>query len=317
MDFPGKILLFGEYGILLGSMALAVPFFRFSGRFRFAEGSLGANANKEFTSRAELGKLCSYLKSAPESCGFLNLHSFEEELERGLFFDSSIPTGSGLGSSGALTAAVYARYAHTPHAHNQAETRKRLAFIEACFHGSSSGIDPLTSYYKKTVLLENPTQKPKVADISLFLENFTLFLISTHHKGHTGKLVANFKDHCREPAYRKRIDAEFIPLINQTIEAIVGENFESFESSMKNYSSFQLLYFGNMIPVDMGKHMEYGIESGDFNLKLCGSGGGGYMLAISQNRKKAECYFKENQLDYQVVNHSEIEQLHHKYLTIN
>jgi mevalonate kinase len=57
----------------------------------------------------------------------------------------------------------------------------------------------------------------------------------------------------------------------------------------------------------MRKYVEYGIETGDFHLKLCGSGGGGYMLAISRSRQEAERFFNVSQLDYSVVNKAEIE----------
>jgi len=32
----------------------------------------------------------------------------------------------------------------------------------------------------------------------------------------------------------------------------------------------------------------HGIESGDFYLKLCGAGGGGYLLGFAHNRKDIE-----------------------------
>ena len=306
IDFPGKILLFGEYGILLNSKALTVPFYRFSGRFRFADASMGRSLKTEAMSRVELEKLLRYLKSGMENCSFLDLEKFGDDLKRGLYFDSSIPHGSGLGSSGALTAAVYARYAGTLPTDEFLKTKKNLAFIEACFHGVSSGIDPLTSFYTKPVLLENATSKFEIADLSLFLEKYSLFLINTHQKGNTGELVSHFMENCQEPVYRKKIESEYLPLINQTIEAIVSEDFESFESSMKKYSTFQLSWFDRMVPKLLKKHMDYGTKSSDFYIKLCGSGGGGYMLAITRNRQKAEHYFNSNQLDFSIVEKNEI-----------
>lgn len=301
MDFPGKILLFGEYGILLNSMALSVPFSRFSGKLRFPDSSSGVSPKKVATSRAELGRLYLYLKSQSENIGFLDTEKFGNDLKHGLYFDSSIPNGAGLGSSGALTAAVYARYARAHQGEGFSETRKHLAIIESCFHGQSSGIDPLTSYYNKPILLENATSEFKLAKLTLFFQTYSLFLINTHQKGSTGEMVSHFIENYKEPYFRKKIDNEYLPLINQTIKAILSEDFETFESSMKGYSSFQLIWFERMIPATLKQHMDYGTKTGDFYIKLCGSGGGGYMLAIARNSQKAGNYFNSNQLDFSIV----------------
>ena len=186
------------------------------------------------------------------------------------------------------------------------EIRKPLATIEACFHGSSSGIDPLTSFLNQPVLIGNSNQTISTPDLSLFFENYTLFLIHTNEKGNTGELVSHFLEKYKNQRYKDKIDLVYLPLIAQTIEAIIAGDFESFESLMKKYSQFQLSNFDPMISVTMRKHFEYGIKTGDFHLKLCGSGGGGYLLALSRNRSKAESYFTMNQLDYSVINQSEI-----------
>ena len=69
---------------------------------------------------------------------------------------------------------------------------------------------------------------------------------------------------------------------------------------------FQLSNFDILISVAMKKHFEYGIKTGDFHLKLCGSGGGGYLLALARNFSKAENYLIMNQLDYLLINIAEI-----------
>jgi mevalonate kinase len=106
----------------------------------------------------------------------------------------------------------------------------------------------------------------------------------------------------RQPEFRKIIDNQYIILINQIIGSVVSADFESFETLMAGYSRFQLLNFKKMIPIPMRKHFKEGIRTKIFNLKLCGSGGGGYLLAISKERLKAEAYFNLNHLDYTVVN---------------
>lgn len=306
MDFPGKILLFGEYGVLLNSMALAVPFTRYTGRLGFAGTPGNPDRNGQTTSKAELEKLFSFLRSRSEKFGFLDLEQMEDDLQKGLYFDSNIPQGAGLGSSGALTAALYSRYAVNQASEASAETREHLAAMESCFHGQSSGIDPLTSWLKKPVLLENPTSTCATDDLSLFFGTYTLFLVQTHFTAKTGKLVDGFRSDYRRPGYREIINSEYLPLIAQTIRSLLSGEFRKFELSMKSYSHFQLSHFMKMIPDDMQNHFQHGIDTDDFYLKICGSGGGGYMLAISRNRSGTEAYFKACHLDCSVVEQNEI-----------
>ncbi len=306
MDFPGKILLFGEYGILLNSMALSLPYHRYSGRFSFAGTSDNLQQQKVTGSVDELSRLYRYLESLKNRFNFLDLERFELDLKKGLYFDSSIPVGSGLGSSGALTAALYSRYLINPDGNLPAEARKHLSSIETCFHGQSSGIDPITSFLKKPVLLENLTATCKTADLSRFLETYTLYLVNTRFMAKTSELVGKFMADYQHPIYRKTIDKQYIPLIAQTIGALLSGDNHLFELSMKSYSLFQLTHFGKMIPEEMKIHFKHGIDRDDFYLKLCGSGGGGYMLAITRDRSNTESFFNLNRLDYFVVEPEEI-----------
>ncbi|WP_436570317.1 GHMP family kinase ATP-binding protein, partial [Klebsiella pneumoniae] len=74
------------------------------------------------------------------------------ELDKGLFFRSDIPQGFGLGSSGALVAAIFLRYLdkagdfkdelkHLTMDRIQ-NLKSYLGALEGYFHGKSSGIDP-------------------------------------------------------------------------------------------------------------------------------------------------------------------------------
>ena len=282
-------------------MALAVPFRRFSGQLRFPEVLSGNRSQKEIESNAVLMKLNQFFKNDEVRFQFLNVDYFENDIKNGLYFDSSIPEGSGLGSSGALTAAIYHKYA-TPEAQNEFNLiRTNLALIESCFHGLSSGIDPLVSFLKKPLVIENDTSFNATIDLSSFLDNYTLFLINSHSMGRTDILVSSFMKQYNGTDFKEKIDIEYIPLINETIKAVLNPDFEAFEKLMVRYSQFQLTNFSAMIPAEMTKYFKHGIYSGDFYLKLCGSGGGGFTLAITRDRQKAESYFILNHLDYSIV----------------
>jgi mevalonate kinase len=52
-----------------------------------------------------------------------------------------------------------------------------------------------------------------------------------------------------------------------------------------------------MIPEKFHRIWEHGIESNDYYLKLCGSGGGGYILGFTQDFEKAKKSLKGHRLE--------------------
>ncbi len=301
MNYPAKILLFGEYGIILNSMALAIPYSRFSGKFRSSNTITVNHSKTESESNIELKKLLGFFKNNAGKFLFLNLKLFEDEVNQGSHFHSSVPVRSGLGSSATLTAAIYDRYLVKTHREDYQLIKAELGAIESYFHGKSSGFDPLVSLLKKPIMMDRNSSIITKTDLAPFFNNYTLFLIDTHSKGNTSELVNNFMKNYNLPDFKICIDNEYIPLVNEVVEAVVKSDFVSFNKFIARYSEFQLSHFEAMIPQSMKVHFEYGIRSGEFHLKLCGSGGGGYILCLTRNRSKAESYFNLNHLDWMVV----------------
>ena len=104
--FYAKILLFGEYGIIKDSKGLSIP-------YNFYRGALKLDATASFEdSHQKLLAFAKYLKTLPETTVRFNWEDLEKDLAQKMYFDSSIPQGYGVGSSGALVAAIYDQYAH-------------------------------------------------------------------------------------------------------------------------------------------------------------------------------------------------------------
>ena len=108
--FYSKILLFGEYGIIRDSKGLSIPYNFYNGALKKEE-----NPSEEaIKSNGNLKRFVIYLqnlqKEQPALVNF-DLISLDEDVETGMYFDSSIPQGYGVGSSGALVAAIYDKYA--------------------------------------------------------------------------------------------------------------------------------------------------------------------------------------------------------------
>ena len=115
--WPAKLLLFGEYSILLGSQALSMPFGAFGARFRHITPDQDGQAEATESNR-QLGELFENLVASRDYFGtFLDLERFATDISSGIYLDSTIPQRYGMGSSGAVCAAVYGRYGPAPSLH--------------------------------------------------------------------------------------------------------------------------------------------------------------------------------------------------------
>jgi mevalonate kinase len=91
----------------------------------------------------------------------LDIEQFKQDIANGMFFDSNIPQGYGVGSSGALVAAIFERYSFSKHnpENISKEDLKNIKSVfgemESYFHGKSSGMDPLICYMNLPILIEN------------------------------------------------------------------------------------------------------------------------------------------------------------------
>jgi mevalonate kinase len=310
--FYGKIILFGEYGIIYDSMALTIPFTHYHGelsfsnkndRYKYTDYDFAVNSNNQI--KSFVTDLNNLQKNGNLKVN-LDLEALQKDIEKGLFFESSIPQGFGLGSSGALVASVYSRYAKNKIEGTRSicsedflKLKKELSFLENYFHGKSSGIDPLNSYIKFPLLIHSRTDIQTVSiPRSKFEPDSGIFLINTGKPGRTEPMVKGFLEKCKQPHYLSLIMNSFIPLNNSCIRHLIRGEMNDFFSRLNDLSEFQFEYFEEMIPKDFRQVWKHGFESRDYNLKLCGSGGGGFLLGYSQNLNKTLTYFSRQKLEF-------------------
>ncbi len=157
--FPGKLLLIGEHSVIEGSRALVIPYPDVSASLVLTRQSL---VGEDLVSNRVLYEFALWLKENKDSAlPELNMTRLFRDIDQGLYLRSSIPKRYGLGSSGALCAAVYDEYAggkskfsEEPESEELLVVKKALACMESWFHGTSSGIDPLCIYYNKPLVIE-------------------------------------------------------------------------------------------------------------------------------------------------------------------
>ena len=295
--FYSKILLFGEYGIIEDSKGLSIP-------FNFYKGALKIPNKINSMSKASNEILRGFLKYLKSSKIKLDLEKFSSDIDKGLYFNSSIPEGYGIGSSGALVAAVYDKYAFEKITVLENLTREKLinlknifSIMESYFHGKSSGLDPLNSYLSIPILI-NSKKDIKVTGIpsQKSTGNGAVFLMDSGKIGSTAPMVNIFMEKMKKDGFRKIMSEKFIRYTNLCVDNFLNGDLSDLFNNTKKLSRIVLKNFKPMIPKEFHGVWKKGIDNDSYFLKLCGSGGGGYILGFTENFEEARKQLKDHKL---------------------
>ena len=294
--YNGKVILFGEYSMIFGSNALLIPYYSVYGEWSYINEQTCENA---IESNRNLLKYYNYL-CENDKFSILDLRRMKMELNAGLFFNSNIPTGYGVGSSGALVAAIYDRFKLV----EIEDTNKLIEFLAAMenyFHGSSSGIDPLQCYFGKPFILNG--QRTKDNGQQLLSNDFMsgdihIFLIDTKITSPTAPLVNIFKERRKDNDYLEKFNNEYIPLVNDCISSLIEKNDDKFFNKVSLLSKMQTEMLGHTIPENVKDFFFFDIDKDGFQVKLCGAGGGGFLLGFTKDIEKTKDYWQNT--EYQI-----------------
>ena len=290
--FYSKILLFGEYGIIKDSKGLSIPYNSFKGGLRIGD----MNNAEEKKSNVSLNKFRNYLLKIDKSVVKFDFEKLNSDLSEGMFFDSSIPQGYGVGSSGALVAAFYDRFAINKITVLENLTKPKIlvlknifSIMESFFHGKSSGLDPLNSYLSLPILIHSKNEIETTGIPSQITNGKgAVFLLDSGKSSDTAPMVDLFFKSMKNKSYDKMIKEEFIKTTDHCVDDFLNGNFNSLFKNIKTLSKVVLKNFKPMIPENFHNIWAKGIESDEYFLKLCGSGGGGYILGFAKDFKKAQ-----------------------------
>ncbi|NAY92076.1 mevalonate kinase [Muricauda sp. JGD-17] len=302
--FYSKILLFGEYGIIKDSKGLSIPYNFFKGALK-KEKNPSENARQSNQALHEFASHLSKLQTEEPDLVSFDLKSLQHDIDQGMYFDSSIPQGYGIGSSGALVAAIYDKYAHDKITVLENLTRDKLLKLkeifgkmESFFHGKSSGLDPLNSYLSLPILINS---KDNIESTSIPSQNAegkgAVFLLDSGITGETAPMVQIFMEKMKQEGFRNVIKNEFIKHTDACVEDFLSGNVKSLFGNLKQLSHVVLDHFKPMIPSKFHQLWQQGIETNDYYLKLCGSGGGGYILGFTQDLDKAKTALAGHKLE--------------------
>ena len=288
-EFHGKIMLFGEYSIMEGSPAAVIPYPEVNARLKFP---LHEPDGEAIQSNHSLQSMTDYLHQNPEKSNSLDLRELESDLAAGLYMESNIPQNRGLGSSGAICAALFDAYTSENNKNlTHGELRSRMADLESYFHGTSSGVDPLCIYLNEHVIINKDKYYLPDDAWQTGKNKLRPFLVDTGKASQTKPLVQHFHDQMKHELFAGKFLQQYNPLVEQAVHQ--WKNGELEEKTLIALSEAQMEFLTAMIPEKELNIWNYGISSRLFTLKLCGSGGGGMILGFTEDPDATEICLRE------------------------
>jgi mevalonate kinase len=273
--FKSKILLFGEYSLIKGGRALAIPFDKYQGSLKF-----------DLLKKDEFLDFHNYLSHSSILSDLLDLEALYTDIKDGLYFSSNIPQGMGVGSSGALCAAIYKKYlkgAYDLDKKGLSTLMDHMSLMESYYHGNSSGLDPLVSLIDRTLVVQNRNQlslpQPLVCS--------NLYLFNTGHSRKTSPFVMHYLEMCEKAKFEKE-NKELFEINENLINSYLADDLESIDYWFYKLSKWQYLHFSKMIHESVSQLWLEGLESKKYFFKLCGAGGGGHYIIYTKDFEALE-----------------------------
>ncbi|MFM2393555.1 MAG: hypothetical protein RLZZ546_1537 [Bacteroidota bacterium] len=263
--YPSKIILFGEYTVLTGGTALAIPLNTY-----FSQWKVG----KSEVSDALFNHFMKVSSNYPDI--EFSTNAWNKIKSKNLFLYSTIPHGYGLGSSGNYIAALADTCCSFDKKLTPVEIKKILGELENYFHGNSSGLDPLVIFLKKTTLISGGNVK--LNNSNLNLSNF--YLYDSGIKRQAQPLIQLFNEKIKNQIFKSAI--EKLKVYNEdSIDLIL--NNQNIESKIREISQLQFEYMSEWIPNFIKALWQEGLEKDLYYFKFCGAGGGGFFLVYTKN----------------------------------
>ena len=283
--FHSKILLFGEHIINKGAMGLAAPVEHYHGLFKFGE-----LRNRDIAeSNKSLELFANYIIHHDKISEQYETNQFLEDIDNGLYFDSNILQGYGLGSSGALVAAVYHQYQKFKRKNQPLnELKNELAQLESYFHGKSSGLDAMVCYLHKAVLIDKGEVVQAFDLPEVDKPAIKIFLINSHKERSTSTYVNLFLEKCKDKKFMNSVEKSLVPTTNIAIESFMNKKYLQLMSSVKLISQLQYDMLPEFIPSQFKDVWKEGLRNNEYHLKICGAGGGGFIIGFAREDAKLD-----------------------------
>ena len=104
-------------------------------------------------------------------------------------------------------------------------------------------------------------------------------------------------DKMKQEGFRKMLKNQFIKHTDACVEDFLKGDLKSLFQNTKQLSKIVFNHFKPMIPKKFHQIWQAGIDSNSYYLKLCGSGGGGYILGFTEDIQKAQKALSDYELE--------------------
>jgi mevalonate kinase len=92
----------------------------------------------------------------------------------------------------------------------------------------------------------------------------------------------------KEKTFHDRCKSDLLPAVDAAIQSFLAGDMEKLFIETHRIGQFQLLFLEKMIPEAFRQMWQAGLDSDLFKLKVCGAGGGGFLLGITKNLEEIQ-----------------------------
>lgn len=281
-NVPGKWILTGEHTVVRGGKALVFPLLSKCLRLRHFDSpqslpSKDAKILSDALATAARGAKKFLETQGQKKSAKKNAANFQFPIEQ-FTVDSSIPIGSGLGSSAALCVALAKWFASKGRIYEE-EIFGMALEMEHAFHGKSSGMDvavalamqPLEFQLEKTPKSFSPSWCPHI------------YLLDSGERSTTKESVLKVMGmHEHNPEKFNSVDKQMKESVELALQSLCSDSGEdSFEALNKAIHIGRECYsdWGLVTPA-MQTRAESALEAGANAWKPTGSGQGGFIITL-------------------------------------
>ncbi|MEE9323781.1 MAG: mevalonate kinase [Candidatus Aenigmarchaeota archaeon] len=280
----GKVILFGEHFVVYGLPAIA------SGIDKSVKAGVEKNENgimfddKNFNSTVSFEKQRDHILSRT----FEKVFEYFGVKDVRITISGDVVPMAGMGYSAALAVAVIrALNEFTGKGISNEEVNKLAYECEEVSHGTPSGIDNTCATYGKIIWFKkNEGGKNTIEPIDL-KGSLLLVMGNTGKKGNTKELIESVRERKgREPGKYEEIFSRAEMLVKRAKERIISLDLKGWGELMDDNHSL-LQEIGVSSP-ELDKLCGLAKENGALGAKLTGAGGGGFMIALTENEDTRE-----------------------------